>query len=125
MAQNLKNNKEKGNLGEDIATKYLQDKGYLILERNFTSGKAEIDIIAQHQNDIVFVEVKTRFNALLEPEKAVTKAKQKHLAFAATAFIEDKQPGKQARFDIISINFINNKPQIEHFEDAFYPYIAL
>jgi len=125
MLAHKKNNKQTGNLGEEMAEKFLIKKGYTILERNYTAGKAEIDIIAKNENYIVFVEVKTRFNALLEPEKAVNKAKQKHLAAAAEYYITEKNLNYAARFDIISINFINNKPHTEHFVDAFYPFITL
>lgn len=119
------NNKETGAIGEELAVAYLKKNGYDILMRNYVAGKIEVDIVAQIGNDIVFVEVKTRFNAMVEPEKAVTKAKQKNLAQAAEQFIVDKQLNLPARFDIISINFIDNKPEITHFEDAFYPFITL
>jgi putative endonuclease len=119
------NNKETGSIGEELAATFLTRKGYQILERNFVAGKVEIDIVAKNGNDVVFVEVKTRLNAVVEPEKAVTKSKQKNMAMAAEQFIIEKQLNLPVRFDIISINFIDNKPEITHFEDAFYPFITL
>lgn len=49
-------------LGEDLAVKHLKDKGYKIIERNFRKGYGEIDIIAQKDNILVFIEVKARTN---------------------------------------------------------------
>ena len=52
--------REIGNFGEDAAVKYLKKKHYKILERNYTAGKLELDIIAKTKREIVFIEVKTR-----------------------------------------------------------------
>jgi putative endonuclease len=51
-------------LGEEIATNYLKNKGYKIIERNFRKGYGEIDIVATFQNTLIFVEVKTRTSSL-------------------------------------------------------------
>ena len=65
--------KSLGNLGENLALKHLKSKGYRILTRNFSSKFGEIDIIAIHENDLVFIEVKTRFSqAFGPPEEAIT-----------------------------------------------------
>lgn len=65
-----------GQLGEDLATNFLQEKGYKILCRNFHSRLGEIDIIAQEQNVLVFVEVKTRWNKSFGlPEEAISHRK--------------------------------------------------
>lgn len=112
-----------GNHGEDLAAAYLLAKGYTILERNWRYQKAELDIIAQHGNTTVFVEVKTRRGlAYGYPEEGVTPAKQKHLSRGANAYVMEKDINNDLRFDIISI--ILNKgelPQINHIEDAFFP----
>ncbi|MBC7383844.1 MAG: YraN family protein [Bacteroidia bacterium] len=114
-------NKETGKLGEDLAANFLAKKGYQILERNFSSGNVEIDIVCSHQQQIIFVEVKARFNAFIEPEKAVGLAKQKNIARGADAYLNRNKIILPIRFDIISINFFNGKIDIAHFEDAFYP----
>lgn len=62
--QNL--NKEIGRFGEDTASKYLEESGYTILDRNFKCKSGEIDIIARDGNYIVFVEVKTRSGSFME-----------------------------------------------------------
>ena len=56
------NNKEKGDLGEVIALKYLIKSGAEILERNYKIKTGEIDIIAKVDNELVFIEVKSRSN---------------------------------------------------------------
>ncbi|MCF8267799.1 MAG: YraN family protein [Ignavibacteriales bacterium] len=108
--------------GEEIATRYLKDKSYEILERNWRHGKDEIDIIALDGKFLVIVEVKTRStNFFGEPEEAVTSSKQKFLVRAAEEFILEKNLHFEIRFDIISIIIAENKQTIRHIQDAFYP----
>jgi putative endonuclease len=59
---------------------------------------------------------------MVEPEKAVNKSKQKNLQWAAEIFLEERQLKNELRFDIIAIVKQKNNTDIEHFEDAFYPY---
>jgi putative endonuclease len=62
-----------GKLGENLALRYLKSKGYCILTRNFHSKFGEIDIIALHQEDLVFIEVKTRWGQSFgSPQEAIT-----------------------------------------------------
>ena len=112
-----------GNHGENLATEYLQGKGYVILERNWRHQKAELDIIAQHGNTTVFVEVKTRRGLNYGyPEEGVTPAKQKHLSRGANAYVIEKDINNDLRFDIISIILKKGEaPEINHIEDAFFP----
>ena len=115
------NNKLTGQKGEELATNFLEKKGYKILDTNFISGKYEIDLICEFQNKLVFVEVKTRHNAKVEPEFAVNKSKQQHIARAAEGYMRLKKLNQEIRFDIIAINHGNGQTEIIHFEDAFYP----
>lgn len=113
-----------GNNGEDAAAKFLKNKGYVIKARNWRFGKLEIDIIAEHNEMIIFIEVKSRSGTYFEqPFQAVTKKKQKFIIKAANAYIESYEVDFEARFDIISIVEQNNKFKIEHIEDAFYPLV--
>ncbi|HJX70582.1 MAG TPA: YraN family protein [Bacteroidales bacterium] len=115
----MKTSVQKGREGEQLAAKFLQEKGYNILETNWRYRHKEIDIIAVRDNEIVFVEVKTRKNTDFGyPEEAVDCNKQKHLIDAAEAYMIDKNLDLNARFDVISI--INNS-QIKHYPYAFYP----
>ncbi len=111
-----------GKTGEELAISFLKEKGYEILFANLRFEKVEVDIIAKDKNQIVFVEVKTRSSAMVEPEKAVNKSKQKNLQRAAEIFLEERQLKNELRFDIIAIVKQKNNTDIEHFEDAFYPY---
>jgi putative endonuclease len=117
-----KHNKQFGQLGEDIAAEYLQQKGYKILTRNYRCGRVELDIICEVNNEIVFVEVKTRTSDVMAyPEQAVGKSKQRNIRLAAENFLEENQITRSARFDIIAV-VKGTKFEIEHIEDAFYPF---
>ena len=111
---------ELGKLGEDLAVKYLQGKGYQILERNWRSGHKEIDIIALDGTTMVVVEVKTRkSDDFGEPDIAVGAMKQRMLIWAADAYVRYKKLDVEVRFDILSIVISDAEPEIEHIEDAF------
>ena len=81
-----------GKIGEDIAIKYLQSKGYKIIERNFQCKQGEIDIVALDKQEIVIIEVKTR--KCLEygkPAEAVDENKRKHIYNAAEYYLYVKK----------------------------------
>lgn len=116
------NNVELGQFGENLATKHLHAKGFKIIDRNFRAGKLEIDIIAEHDEKLVIVEVKTRHTAEIgEPWKAVTKQKQRQLIKAANSYISARDVHSETRFDIVSIVHNSHRTSIEHIEDAFTP----
>lgn len=123
----MKNNNEtsfkKGRRGEDAACRYLQDKGYSILERNFVHNKHEVDIIAKDKNEIVFVEVKERATDLFKkPSDAVNKRKQKSIIFVANYYVLTHELDNESRFDIVSlIANDDGSYTIEHLKDAFSP----
>ena len=111
-----------GRLGEEIALKYLHDKGYEIRATNWRFGKDEIDIIAEKEKFLVIVEVKTRRSSVFgEPEVFVNANKQRFLIRATQVYIEKNEINLEARFDIISIILNANTKQVNHIEDAFYP----
>lgn len=113
---------EFGRLGEEIAVRYLAEKGYEILERNWRNIHKEIDIIARDGKFIVIVEVKTRqTDEYGNPDIAVTRQKQQRLISAANSYILQNHLDVETRFDIISIVFKDGEPIIEHIEDAFLP----
>lgn len=111
-----------GKLGEDCAAKFLEAAGYTIVERNFRIRSAEIDIIAQLDNVIVFVEVKARSNIRYGlPSEAVTFRKQKKIIKAADVFLQaENLYGCACRFDVIEI-FLEGEcvKEINHIENAF------
>lgn len=109
--------------GEDIATNYLINKGYKIRHRNWRTHHIELDIIAEDDDYIVIVEVKTRRNdKFCHPSDAVNRTKIKHIVNATQAYIFKNNILKDVRFDIISIiQLPNGGYDIEHQEDAFIP----
>ncbi|HLP11041.1 MAG TPA: YraN family protein [Flavobacteriales bacterium] len=125
LFQSKKNNKAKGTRGEEIARKLLVDKGYKILESNYFYGKLEIDIVAEYQNVMVFVEVKSRtLDYLVEPALAVNIKKQKSIIKAADGYLREREIELESRFDIITVTWISDtKTDIEHHEGAYYPFM--
>ncbi len=118
----MKENKEIGSKGEDIAADFLFSKGYEILERNWRFKRAEIDIIAKHKDKLIFVEVKTRsYSYYGEPESFVNNKKKRLIADAASQYMKKINYDWAIRFDIIGILIEKDKkPIISHFEDAFF-----
>ena len=111
-----------GKKGEALAVKYLTDKGFRILTRNWAWGKHEIDIIAEKDNMVVFAEVKTRSdNYMMPPVTAVNREKQRSLITAAEGYIKRYNIDRESRFDIITVVKTDAGFDIEHIEDAFYP----
>lgn len=109
-----------GQQGEDLATRYLEKKGYQILARNFRYKRAEIDIIAQKDKLLAFVEVKARSSDVFGyPEEFVDEKKATLIIGAADHYIEKNQWEGLIRFDIISV-MLRPRITLRHFEDAFY-----
>jgi putative endonuclease len=97
--------KELGARGEEIAVRYLQSRGYRILERNYRINLGEIDIIAEQGADLVFIEVKTRSGSLFgSPFDSVTVPKQRQLAKVALEYISRQGcHNRPARFDVVGV----------------------
>ncbi len=112
-------NKEKGNLGENIAELYLRMKGYTILERNFYVKGGEIDIIASKDDEIAIIEVKTRTNdSYGDAKEAVTYYKKKSIIFATRCYINRNHLyDKKMRFDVIEVYL--SKFKVNHIKHAF------
>ena len=109
-----------GRWGEETAVAYLRKKGYVIVERDWHSGHRDIDIIAQHEEVLVFVEVKTRQNRdLVEPELAVNYQKQRNLRLAINHYVKYRHVTLPWRFDVITIigTIGDCVPEINHIKD--------
>jgi len=118
----MKSTTAKGIDAEQLAAEYLLSKNYKITHTRWKHGKYEIDLIAEIQNIIVFVEVKSRYTLVYgEPWEAVNRGKRKRICAAANAFIEACRTSKEPRFDIISIVLDRGRNEILHLEDAFRP----
>lgn len=108
-----------GQRGEQLARLHLLDKGYIILEKNFFFKNLEIDIIAEKDNVIVFVEVKTRrVYELGGPESAVDLEKEKHLLELSEFYMTYHGLDLDYQIDIISIVLTKRRFDIHHFENA-------
>jgi len=111
---------ELGKKGETIAKNYLKEKKFSILHANWRWEKAEIDIIAMHNNQLVFVEVKTRGSAKFgNPLEFISIKKQELMRSAAEAYLEEHQLNHEIRFDIVGIVLNSADKKIEHIQNAF------
>lgn len=120
----IKNSHNLGREGEEIAKKYLTDRGYKIVEQNWRYKKYEIDLIATINNQLIIIEVKLRSSIEFgEPEEFVSNKKQHFLIAAAAEYLKLNNISSDCRFDIVSILKLNNTLQVKHLEDAFYPTI--
>ena len=108
--------------GENIASKYLEELGYKIIERNFTCKTGEIDIVAfdLKKEELVFIEVKTRSNySCGTPAEAVTNVKQKHIYKAARYYIHLHNLYElYTRIDVIEILLKNNSYKLNHLKQV-------
>lgn len=111
-----------GAKGESLAAEFLIRKGFEIVARNYRYKKAEIDLIIQRENWIIFVEVKTRSSvAFGQPEEFVSEAQARKIYEAAEEYIFSTDWRGHVRFDVVSILMKHDgesAPEIEHFEDA-------
>jgi putative endonuclease len=119
---NNKNKRSTGNYGEDLASKFLKEMGYEIVEQNYHYGHGEIDIVARDKEILVFVEVKYRKN--LEygpPELSITAGKQRQIRKTAEAYLYQKKiKDTECRIDVIAILHLKDtKPKINHIINAF------
>jgi putative endonuclease len=112
---------ETGKQGEAEAVRFLEEKGYQIIARNYRHQHAEIDLIARKGKILVFVEVKTRTNLSFgNPEEFVSHTKAKLVMKAAEHYVFATNWQHDLRFDIVAITLAGNEQRIKHVEDAFY-----
>lgn len=112
---------ELGKLGEELAEGFLKETGYTILETNWVFQKAEIDIIAQKENVLAVVEVKTRSSIEFGlPQDFVKPNKIRLLVKAVNEYVIANDLDVEVRFDIIAIYKEDKTYKMEHIEDAFY-----
>lgn len=97
--------REIGALGEKIAAEHLTGLGYVIRERNFRSREGEIDIIAEKDDFLVFIEVRTRTSSSFgTPEESVTTQKKERLLALAEAYMEDRDDLPPSwRIDVVAL----------------------
>ncbi|HEY8401970.1 MAG TPA: YraN family protein [Cytophagaceae bacterium] len=113
----MSRNIETGKRGELLAYNYLTEKGYRVVEKNYRFGRGEIDLIAEKDGLLVFIEVKYRSSdAFGYPEEAVGEKKASKVVSTANHYVFETEWKKDIRFDILAIDSNGN---VSHFEDAF------
>ncbi len=114
--------KSLGRWGEDQAARYLEQQGFHIRERNFRFARGEIDIIAEKDGVLVFVEVKTAAQSHLgDPVTWVDERKQRQLATVAARYLQlNDIHDMDCRFDVIGVIRRGEHPHIQHIENAFW-----
>lgn len=117
----MTNRKEIGRIGEKIAIELLEKDAYVVLEQNWHFGPNEIDIIAQKQDILCIVEVKTRQSKLSSPSQEITLNQQKRIIKSAEAYLTQKNIELEVRFDVFEIWLNTSNPTINWIKDAFYP----
>lgn len=110
-----------GRLGEDLAARYLERRGYTILARNVRTPVGELDIVARDRGHLLFIEVKTRrSHAYGVPAEAVGARKQRQIVRAAQWYlVSARHPGLQPRFDVIAVTAGPGEPVLSHIPNAF------
>ena len=111
-----------GKIGEDLAAKFLEEKGYNIIERNYRFGHGELDIIAEKDNILIFIEVKTKkhgdFGA---PINWIKRGKQLQMGRIARGYLYERNiTDRDCRFDVVLVNWEHGLWKIDHLENAFW-----
>ncbi len=110
-----------GKKGEDAAVSFLKDNGYKILLKNYKNKLGEIDIIASDKDTICFIEVKTRRSDRFGlPVEAISAFKQRQISKVALLFLKERKLlDKKARFDVVSVLYLKDTPQLGLIKNAF------
>lgn len=111
--------RDKGRAAEQVATAYLETQGYRIVERNFTCSLGEIDIIARHQGELVFVEVRSGSSPrTVNPAYSVNRKKQEKIIRVAQCYLCRFRTMPAARFDVVLVRK-GQTPEVELISNAF------
>ena len=110
-----------GQRGEDAACDLYRRLGFQVVERNYRSGRGEIDVVARRGDTLVFCEVKTRRSDEWGlPAEAVDRGKQARLRRLAAAWMAERRPGYvDVRFDVVSVIVRGDRTDVTHVADAF------
>lgn len=110
-----------GNIGEDVAEKFLRQQGYVIVEKNFYYRHGEIDIVAMEGKTLVFIEVKSRRSERFgSPEESVTPKKQELLRRTAEGYVASKNlTNIECRFDVVAVMMKEGKAECRLLKDCF------
>lgn len=111
-----------GTDGEVYARHWLMQKGYIIRETNWRYGRAEVDIIAEKEEKLIFIEVRSRKDyAFGFPEETISNRKKKLYSLAANEYIHRHQHNGEIRYDVIALRIQKGTvTEAVHLEDAFW-----
>jgi putative endonuclease len=112
---------QEGTRGEQVAVQHLRQLGMEIVEMNYRFGRGEIDIIAHDGDVLVFCEVKSRTGRQYgDPEYSITKKKRRQIRRIAEGYLYEHEIKEQAcRFDVVTVRWLGNKPEINYIRNAF------
>ena len=115
--------REWGKQAENIVCEYLISKGYTVRERNWrpSTSKSEIDLIAQKDDTLIFVEVKARSDKELDPAEAITSEKIKNVVRGANSYLRNQDFDFYYRFDVAAVSGNAEDYSLDYIEDAFLP----
>ena len=110
-----------GQKGEGIAADFLVKNGYTLVEQNYRTRNAELDIIAREGGCLCFVEVKTRTSITKGlPKESVHQAKQRKIISGALFYLKENQiVNQRVRFDVVEISFQDQAPEVTLIKNAF------
>jgi len=116
----MKATKVLGNKGEAAVCSWLEGQGFTICARNYATRTGEVDIIAQRDEVVAFVEVKTRTHAYFSTSTVVTYSKQRKIISAAKMYIaKNRIENKVCRFDVATVSFEGDDAVVEYIDNAF------
>lgn len=110
-----------GDAGEAFVAEYIKSKGFIISTRNYRTKQGEIDIIAENNDEILFIEVKTRSDgSFASPQEYVDRHKQMRIIAASDYYLMYNGVGLNPRFDVAEV-FLDNdgKMSLNYIENAF------
>lgn len=115
--------REWGRQAENIVFEYLISQGYTVRERNWRpkSSRSEIDIIAQKEDTLIFVEVKARSDRDVDPAEAMTVEKIKNVVRGANSYLQTQDFDFYYRFDVASVSGSIDDYKLDYLKDAFLP----
>lgn len=110
-----------GEVGEQIAERWLRRQGFRVLQRRYRNGHRDIDLVAERDNTVVFVEVKARRDDRFGgPLEAVNWRKRRELERSAKVWIDRHgKPDEAYRFDVIGVIVDGDRVRVRHVQDAF------
>lgn len=114
---------QKGRYGEELTAKFIQERGLTVIERNWRCCFGEVDIIAEDNDTVVLVEVKTRVighSSLIMPEMAVGPRKRDRYQKLALVYLSRSYPRRAVRFDVAAVGIVDPGCSWLHYLTAAY-----